>query len=217
MKKQFSVAILVKGFSGLVAQILLLRELLIVFSGNELSIGIILANWLILGAFGSYVLGKRAERSKYPLEAFAVLTVLFSLSLLAAIYLTRILKVAMGISIAESIGFVPMLFSSLVVLSAASILQGALFTYSCRIYSLFSGPRASSVGSVYVYETVGTIVAGIACTYLLIPYFDSFQAVTGLALLNFAVCLVLLAPSWKKGLFQKSVLAVLSVLILFSG
>jgi spermidine synthase len=217
MKKQFSVAILVKGFSGLVAQILLLRELLIVFSGNELSIGIILANWLILGAFGSYVLGKRAERSKYPLEAFAVLTVLFSLSLLAAIYLTRILKVSMGISIAESIGFVPMLFSSLVVLSAASILQGALFTYSCRIYSLFSGPRASSVGSVYVYETVGTIVAGIACTYLLIPYFDSFQAVTGLALLNFAVCLVLLAPSWKKGLFQKSVLAVLSVLILFSG
>jgi spermidine synthase len=217
MEKQFSVAVLVKGFSGLVAQILLLRELLIVFSGNELSIGIILANWLILGAFGSYVLGKRAERSKYPLEAFTVLTVLFSLSLLAAIYLARILKAVMGISIAESIGFVPMLFSSLVVLSAVSILQGALFTYSCRIYSLCSGPRASSVGRVYVYETMGTIVGGIACTYLLIPHFNSFQAVTGLALLNFAVCLVLLAPSWKKGLFQKSVLAVLSVLILFSG
>ena len=62
MKERFSVAILVKGFSGLVAQILLLRELLIVFSGNELSIGIILANWLILGAFGSYVLGRRAEK-----------------------------------------------------------------------------------------------------------------------------------------------------------
>ena len=133
MKKHFSVAILVKGFSGLVAQILLLRELLIVFSGNELSIGIILANWLILGAFGSYVLGRRAERSKYPLEAFTVITILFSLSLLTAIYLTRILKVAMGISIGESIGFLPMLFSSLLVLSAVSILQGALFTYSCRI------------------------------------------------------------------------------------
>ena len=217
MKKQFSVAILVKGFSGLVAQILLLRELLIVFSGNELSIGIILANWLILGAFGSYVLGRRAERSKYNLEAFTVITILFSLSLLIAIYLTRILKGVMGISIGESIGFLPMLFSSFLVLSAVSILQGALFTYSCRIYSLFSSPGASSVGRVYVYETVGTIIGGIACTYLLIPYFNSFQAVTGLALLNFVVCLVLLAPSWKKGLFQKTVLAVLSVLILFSG
>ena len=217
MKKHFSVAILVKGFSGLVAQILLLRELLIVFSGNELSIGIILANWLILGAFGSYVLGRRAERSKYTLEAFTVITILFSLSLLIAIYLTRILKGVMGISIGESIGFLPMLFSSLLVLSAVSILQGALFTYSCRIYSLFSSPGASSVGRVYVYETVGTIIGGIACTYLLIPYFNSFQAVTGLALLNFVVCLVLLAPSWKKGLFQKTVLAVLSMLILFSG
>jgi len=217
MKKHFYVAILVKGFSGLVAQILLLRELLIVFSGNELSIGIILANWLILGAFGSYVLGRRAERSKYALEAFTVITILFSLSLLIAIYLTRILKAAMGISIGESIGFLPMLFSSLLVLSAVSILQGALFTYGCRIYSLFSSPGASSVGRVYVYETVGTIIGGIACTYLLIPYFNSFQAVTGLALLNFLVCLVLLAPSWKKGLFQKTVLAVLSVLILFSG
>jgi len=123
----------------------------------------------------------------------------------------------MGISIGESIGFLPMLFSSLLVLSAVSILQGALFTYSCRIYSMFSSPGAPSVGRVYVYETVGTIIGGIACTYLLIPYFNSFQVVTGLASLNFVVCLVLLAPSWKKGLFQKTVLAVLSVLILFSG
>ena len=217
MKKHFSVAILVKGFSGLVAQIILLRELLIVFSGNELSIGIILANWLILGAFGSYVLGRRAERSKYTLEVFTVITVLFSFSLLIAIYLARTLKGAMDISIGESIGFLPMLFSSFLILSAVSILQGALFTYSCRIYSLFSSPGASSVGRVYVYETVGTIIGGIACTYFLITYVNSFQAATGLALLNFVICFVLLAPSWKKGLFQKTVLAVLSVLILFSG
>jgi spermidine synthase len=110
-----------------------------------------------------------------------------------------------------------MLLSSLLVLSAVSILQGALFTYSCRIYSLFSSSGATSVGRVYVYETVGTIIGGIACTYLLITYFNSFQAVTGLALLNFVACLVLLFPSWRKGLFQRTLLAVLSVLVLFSG
>jgi len=217
MKKRFSLAILVMGFSGLVAQILLLRELLIVFSGNELCIGIILANWLILEAFGSYVLGRRAERSKYKFEAFTIITILFSLSLPIAIYLTRILKGVMGISIGESIGLLPMFYSSFLVLFAVSILHGALFTYSCRIYSLFSRPDASSVGRVYVYETVGTIIGGIACTYLLVPYYNTFQAATGLALLNFLVCLVLLAPSWKTGLFQKTVLAVLSVLIFFSG
>jgi spermidine synthase len=217
MQRRFSVAILVKGFSGLVAQILLLRELLIVFSGNELSIGIILANWLILGAFGSYVLGRQAEKSNYKLEAFAVITILFSLALLASVYLTRVLKGVMGISVGENVGFLPMLFSSFVVLSAVCILQGALFTYSCRIYSLFSRPGAAAIGRVYVYETAGTIVGGIACTYLLIPYLNSFQAGTVIALLNFLVCFVLLAPSWKTGPFQKAILTVLSVLIVFSG
>ncbi|MBW2466685.1 MAG: spermine synthase [Deltaproteobacteria bacterium] len=217
MKKRFSIAILVMGFSGLVAQILLLRELLIVFSGNELCIGIILANWLILEAFGSYFLGRRAEVSQYKLEAFSVITILFSLTLLIAIYLTRILKGVMGLSIGESIGLLSMFYSSFLILSAVSILHGALFTYSCRIYSLFSGTEETSAGRVYVYETVGTIIGGIACTYFFIPYYNTFLASTGLALLNFLACLVLLAPSWGKGLFPKTVLVVLSVLIFFSG
>ena len=51
------------GFSGLVAQILLLREFLIIFSGNEFSIGVILANWLILEACGSF-LGEWLRDSK---------------------------------------------------------------------------------------------------------------------------------------------------------
>jgi spermidine synthase len=59
MKKRICIAILAMGFSGLVAEILLLRELLIVFSGNELCIGIILANWLILEAFGCFFLGRK--------------------------------------------------------------------------------------------------------------------------------------------------------------
>ena len=217
MKKRFSLAILVMGFSGLVAQILLLRELLIVFSGNELCIGIILANWLILEAFGSYALGRRAEISKFKLEAFAVITIIFSLSLLIAIYQTRILKGVIGISIGESIGFLTMFYSSFLVLFAVSILHGALFTYSCRIYSQFSSPDASSVGRVYVYETVGTIIGGVVCTYFLIPYYNTFQVATGLVLMNFIICLVLLAPFWKKGLFSKTVLVVLSVLTFFSG
>jgi len=217
MKIRVFIAIVVIGFSGLVAQILLLRELLIVFSGNELCIGIILANWLILVAFGCFFLGRKAEKSKHELETFSVITILFSLSLFAAILLTRILKSVIGISIGESIGLIPMFYSSFLILLPVSILLGALFPFSCRIYSKISGQDASSVGRVYVYETVGTIIGGIVCTYLLIPYFNTFQAFSGLALLNFTVCLLLLAPYWKTGLFQKTILVILSGLIVISG
>jgi spermidine synthase len=205
------------GFSGLVAEILVLRELLIVFSGNELCIGIILANWLILEAFGCFFPGRKAEKSGSRLEAFAVITILFSLSLPTAILLTRILKRAIGISIGESVGLLPMFCSSFLILLPVSILHGALFTFSCRIYTEFSGRGESSAGRVYAYETVGTIIGGIVCTYFLIPYLNSFQASLWLAVLNFVVCLVLIAPYWTTGRLQKSILVILSVLALSSG
>ncbi|MCP4746727.1 MAG: spermine synthase [Desulfobacteraceae bacterium] len=217
MKKIIFIAILAMGFSGLVAQILLLRELLIVFSGNELCIGIILANWLILEAFGCFFFSGAAEKSKNKLEIFTIITISFSFFLLLAIFSTRILKAVMGISIGESISFLPMFYSSFLILLPVSILHGALFPFTCQIYSLFYSQDASSAGRVYVYETVGTIIAGIVCTYLFIPYLNSFQASSGLALLNLTICLFLLAPYWKAGLFQKTTLVILSGLIFFSG
>jgi spermidine synthase len=215
MKKRVCIAILTMGFSGLVAEIFLLREFLIVFSGNEFSIGIILANWLILEAFGSFMLGRKAEKLKNKLEAFTFITLLFSISLLIAIVLIRILKRVIGISVGESIGLLPMLYASLLILLPVSMLHGALFTFSCHLYSMFSAQDASSAGRVYAYETVGTAIGGIACTYLLIPYLDTFQVSSGLAVLNSLVCLALLLPYWKTGRYQKSVLTILSAFTLF--
>jgi spermidine synthase len=217
MEKRVRIAVLAMGFSGLVAQILLLREFLIVFSGNELSIGIILANWVILEAFGSFYFGRKFEKSQHKLETFAVITILFFVSLLAAIFLVRILKSVIGVSIGESIGFWPMFYSSFLLQLPASILHGALFTSSCQIYSLFSGQDPSSAGRVYADETVGTVIGAIVGTYLFIPHLNTFQASIWLALLNFIVCLALLLPYWKTRPFQNTILVVLSVLVFFSG
>lgn len=213
MKSLLVIAIFIMGFSGLVAQMLLLRELLIVFSGNELSIGIILANWLILEAFGCFFLGKKAENIKYKLETFAVITILFSLFLPVAVYLTRILKIILGVSIGESIGFLPMLYSSFLILLPVSVSHGVLFPFSCKIYSMFSTHDAASIGKVYVYETIGTIFAGIVWTYLLIPYFHAFQIAVGLAIINFLILILLLASYVKQGRAIKPLFAICALLL----
>jgi spermidine synthase len=212
MKKRICLAVLTMGFSGLVAEILLLREFLIVFSGNEFSIGIILANWLILEAFGSFFLGRKVEKYQNKLETFTLITLLFSISILIAIYIIRILKGLIGVSIGESIGFLPMFYSSFLLLIPVSVLHGTLFTFSCHIYSMFSAQDSSSAGRVYAYETVGTVIGGIACTYLIVPYLDTFQASSGLAVLNSGVCLVILAPQWKTGRYQKIILMITSII-----
>ncbi|MBP1721117.1 MAG: Spermine synthase, partial [Deltaproteobacteria bacterium] len=50
----FKVSLIVMGLSGIIGQIVLLRELLLSFYGNEITLGIILANWLIIEAAGSF-------------------------------------------------------------------------------------------------------------------------------------------------------------------
>ena len=62
MKRVLGFGFLLMGFSFTVTQGLLIRELLVAFFGNELAIGLILGNWLILEAIGSGLLGRTADR-----------------------------------------------------------------------------------------------------------------------------------------------------------
>lgn len=217
MKTWVRLAILVMGFSGLVDEILLVREFLIVFAGNEFSIGIVLAHWLILEASGAFFLGKIVTKFKHQLETFTTITILFFVFSFLAVFLIRTLKIILGVSIGESINFASMFYSSFLILAPVSALHGALFTSSCQIYVRFSEPHASPAGEVYAYETIGTLIGGIACTYLLIPYLDTFHTFAWLALLNLMICLALLIPSSNAGRLQKFFTILVSGLIVFSG
>ncbi len=52
------VSLLALGFTTTVAQVLLVRELVAVFYGNELVLGLILAAWLAWGALGAGLSGR---------------------------------------------------------------------------------------------------------------------------------------------------------------
>jgi spermidine synthase len=199
MRKRLVTAILIMGLSGIIAEILLLRELLITFYGNELSIGIILANWLILEAIGAFFLGKRVESLGKRLEGFIGLTLVFSIFLPISIYLTRGIKDIIGVIPGQALGLIPIFGLSFLILLVVSISHGALFTFGCKIYSLYSPfkekqEHAASVGKVYIYETLGTIVGGITLTYFLVPYFNSLEIALGVSFLNLVACVYLLKP-----------------------
>jgi spermidine synthase len=53
------------GFTAAIAQIVLLRELMVVFYGNEISIGLMLGSWLFWTAAGSSLAGRFAARTRY--------------------------------------------------------------------------------------------------------------------------------------------------------
>ncbi len=226
MKTRTIFAIVIMGFSGIVAQILLLRELLITFQGNELSIGIILANWLILEAAGAYFFGKKITHQQHKIEMFVGFQILFSVFFPVAIYFSRTLKDIIRVSSGEALGIVPMLFSSFFVLLLVSVTHGALFTFGCSIYDSINkhSQGAASIGKVYIYETIGTLVGGVMFTYFLILHFHSVQIALGIAVLNLIMCIVLLERFWhstknitKMLGFISSVLFLLFSFLLFTN
>jgi spermidine synthase len=195
------VSFLIMGASGIVAQIVLLRELLISFLGNELTLGIILANWLILEAAGSFIIGKSVEKVKKKVEAYVFLQIFFSVALPFSIYLCRIFKNILLTTPGEGLGFAPILYSSFFILLPVSLSHGALFTYGCKLYSRYGQQDAASIGKVYVFETIGSIIGGLFITFLLVQYFNSFEIAFMISLMNALVSISLLWPE-KRPLLQ---------------
>ena len=73
--------ILLIGFTAIIAQVMLMRELMVVFYGNELALGVMLANWLMWTALGAGLIGQWAVRSKHPEKLVAGLQALLAFAL----------------------------------------------------------------------------------------------------------------------------------------
>ncbi len=210
MRRKIIYAVIIMGFSGLVAQIVLLRELMIAFLGNELSIGVILANWLLLESAGAFLLGRKISQTQKKLFWFILVTILFSLFFVTAIHAARVFKDFLPVTAGEGLSITVMFYMSFLILLPSSVLHGALFTSGCKLYSVFSNHEkpgdsedtsgALSIARVYIFETVGTIAGGVILTYLFIPWLHSFQIAFILAFLNIGICVLLMEPFWKPGL-----------------
>ena len=194
-KAIFLVAILIIGFSGLIAQTLLLRELLVSFYGNELTVGIILANWVFLEAIGALLLGRLIDRIRRRLLAFCVLNIVFLFGFFLCLYLARTFKVILNVPSGLGLGINTIFWSSFLILLPVSFTHGGLFSFCVKIYA--SSPKyveGQAVGRVYFWEMLGTILAGIIFTYLFIPHLDSFQIVFVILFLNLIILWFLFTP-----------------------
>ena len=215
-KLPLKISLLIMGLSGITAQIVLLRELLVSFLGNELTLGVILANWLLLVAIGSFLIGKSVEKVDRKIEIFVVFQLVLSLAFPFAIFLCRIFKNILLTTPGEALGFAPIWYSSFIILLPVTLPYGALFTYGCKLYSQYARDEASSVGKVYLFETIGSIIGGLLLTFLLIQYLNSFEIAFLISLMNLLIAAFLLSPipkarflSFRNILFSVSIFIVL--------
>ncbi|MGE5325729.1 MAG: fused MFS/spermidine synthase [Deltaproteobacteria bacterium] len=173
------------GFTAILAQIVLMRELMVVFYGNEISLGIILANWLLWTALGSGVLGRLAGRARNPQKHLAVLQCAVAFAFPLTIFAVRASKAFAHTIPGEVLGPGPMLLTSLAVLSVFCSASGMLFVAGAAVFAReckTSAVTASS--SVYLWEAAGSGAGGLLASLLLVRYLGSFDIASVVCLLN---------------------------------
>ncbi len=187
------------GFSAVIGQIVLMRELIVVFNGNEISLGIMLATWLFWTAAGSSLSSRFVLGANNARRAVAVLECLFGVSLLPTIWALRASRSFFQTVPGELIGPVPMLLTSLACLSLFCLVAGALFVVATRMYEQeCAGSARAATRSAYLLEAAGSAFGGILASIVLLRFLASFQIATVVALLNLSMAGVLLFRTNRK-------------------
>jgi spermidine synthase len=180
------------GFTAVIAQIVLMRELVVVFCGNEISFGLMLATWLLWTAFGGGILGQL----RFPVSPRAVVGMLqfaVGLSVPATIVLVRSARIPYHVTPGELLGPGAMLLTSVIALAAFCTMSGWLFAAASRLYSYECGASsAAASGTVYLLEATGSCVGGLLASIALLRYCSALQIAQLVLVVNFvcAACLV---------------------------
>ena len=210
-----AVSIILIGITAMASQIIFMRELLVVFYGNELSIGFIFASWLIGGAIGSGILGRFSDRIKYKITVFGLSQIFLAILLPLEIIAIRAIKNVINILPGQIIPLASMAISSFIVLVPICLLLGFLFSLACRIYK--------TPGDVYILEGTGAVIGGLLIGSLLVRLTNPVSIMGILAASNILISSLLLAFSVENRFRKISItiavalFAAASLIFIFKG
>lgn len=187
-------SIILLGFITFISQVIFLREFLTFFNGNELVIGVILANWMLLTGFGAYLgrFFKNNRKRERWILFFLYLLALLSFSSVTALHYAWYKIYAPGIMA----GLIQVFYYSLFVLSPFCILSGILFTLLSKEESVAC--NKNKIGDVYAWEALGSTIGGLILNFILIWLLSTFQSLY--LIVNIALLFIMIKTVQKNKL-----------------
>jgi spermidine synthase len=202
--KTIKKAIFLLGFSTLFTQTLMIRTFFSIFNGNELVIGILLANWMFLTGLGAW-LGRFAPNKANTSGFFAGTMMLIGILPLITVFLLHDLRNII-FPLGGSVGVIQLFFCSLIFLLPFCILSGILFTIFASYH------KKITVAKAYSIEVLGSIAGGVLLNFILFLFLDSIRSLALMAVLNIGM-----ASLWfldkNRTLLVLSLVAALSILV----
>jgi len=192
------------GFFSIGAQILIIRELIAAFHGDELFIGTALFGWLIAVALGAWlwelILGRIKATALFVI-AIAILPV--------DLILIRFSPLLFVDSILQTVPFTKAALISIVLSIPVGFISGALFPAITH-----EGHRpAKSVSRVYLFEGFGAFIGGLVVTALVGKVFDNLGMAIAISIVTLIYSMI---GNGRKSIAVASIaLAVLLIAVFF--
>jgi spermidine synthase len=171
------------GVSCVMTQLALMRELLGAFSGNELVLGLVLGNWLLLMGIGAW-LGRTSDKLQNPLAVLVVVQILVAVLPLLQVFLLRALRNVVFVR-GAAVGVSETFLSALLLLLPYCLVAGYALTLACSLLARQEG--VAGIGQVYVADSIGSIGGGVLFSFVLVRFLDHAGILVYPAVLNLLV------------------------------
>ncbi|MGD9215076.1 MAG: hypothetical protein PVJ84_09695 [Desulfobacteraceae bacterium] len=154
------------GFAATVAQIIVLRELLVLFYGNELSAGLIFAGWLLWSGAGSALSGKWALTVSAHTAVLRRMLVCLAAMLPLTLLFIRAARIIWTLPPGELPSMGKMLMICVVATGLLCPVSGALFGICWAIHRKQRGHQPLGI---YLGEALGSAAGGLVFYFLTLP------------------------------------------------
>src|SRR4030095_15272978 len=189
------------GLSGLVYQVVWVRELVLVFGATTFAVSTVLTAFMGGLALGSYYFGRRTETVARPLRLYGLLEIGIGVYGLAVPLIFAALPTIYHSFWTQHLSFfalsiVRFVFATLVLI-VPTALMGATLPVLSSFYARDIGRIGLRVGSLYALNTFGAVLGAAATGFVLIPMLGMKAATSTAATMNIVLGVVALLVSRK--------------------
>ena len=183
---------LMLGIVSQVGQVIFFREFLMVFHGNEMTFGLILASWLFWVGSGSRLAGSLTKKLNRPDGHFLLSTAVLFIMMPLTVFLIRNLRAFFDLPTGAYLSLAELFITTFIITAPVCLLLGAQFVFLARIWrSHEHSTDTSGAGKTYIGEAAGNFTGGLLFTFILVHIFNSYQSVILITFFIFATAVLI--------------------------